>query len=308
MSKVYFNAKGIDHLLSDVLEEGVWIHNERTGTNVLTIFDAKIVIEEEQFPFITNRAASPRLGFEELWFFLNGRLNTEELEEKGVHFWSGNTSPEFLFKVGLGHLPKGHLGAAYSSQIRNSGGYCEILHQTESIAKEYEHGVDQLKNLLEGLKKDPYGRRHLINLWNPSENHLGVLTPCWYNSTYVVLPDGRGNDVLHVKLNNRSLDKLFGDIHAIQQYRLFQMALCKMFNFKLGRLSCDLSNVHLYENQIEYVKELLTREYSYQPSSISLEKEINTLEDLLSIKWSDWNMVYNYNKDKFKTPRPEMVS
>ena len=90
---------------------------------------------------------------------------------------------------------------------------------------------------------------------------------------------------------------------------MFQMALCKWFGFELGRLSCDLSHVHIYENQFEYCEEMLTREYIDDSlCSIELTKEINSLEDLLSIQWEDWNVVYETNRTPFKTQRPDMVS
>lgn len=304
----YSGVKGVDDLLFDVLMRGVDIPNERTGTTTKALFDAKVVIKEGEFPFVTNMLASPRLAFEELMFFLRGKTNTKELEDKGVFFWSGNTSREFLDKNGLGYLKEGELGSAYSCQWRHYGGYNSEVSKIFGLAV-VGGGGDQLANLLEGLKNDKYGRRHLVNLWNPLENKYGVLTPCWYSSQYVVLPNGNGNDVLHVKLNNRSLDCLFGAKFAIMQYRMFQMMLCKMFGFKLGRLSCDLSHVHIYENQYEYTEELLERSYiDPNLSSIKLNKDIESLEDLLSVEWEDWEMVYEYNKEPFETPRPNMVT
>ena len=296
MSSVYFDMMGIEDLIDEVLDYGVDIPNDRTGTMTKAIFDAKLVIPEGEFPFTTNLMASPRLAFEELWFFMRGETDTTILEKKGINFWRGNTSREFLDGIGLTHLPEGDLGSAYSRQWRDAGGTVGV-------------GVDQLENLVNGLRDDPYGRRHIVTLWNPVENEHGCINPCWHTSQYVVLPDRHGNKVLHVKLSNRSLDIIFGARFAVMQYRLLQMALCKMFGFKLGTLSCDLSHVHIYENQIEYAKELLTREY-VDPceSDLVLIKDISRLEDLLALEWSDWDMIYETNTKKFVTPRPPMVA
>lgn len=304
MSKVYygihntyFGMRGIDDLLSDILEYGVEVPNERTGTSTLALFDAKIILEGD-YDFVTNRLASPRLAFEEMMFFLRGETDTKILEEKGVNFWRGNTSREFLDARGLQHLPAGDIGAAYSAQWRKFGGY-------------YDYGqgsVDQLANLIDGLRDDKYGRRHLVTLWNPLESDMMALTPCHHTSQYVVLPDGDGNDVLHVKLINRSLDVAFGTAFALYQYRMLQVMLCEMFGFKMGRLSLDISHAHVYDNQIEYVKELLSRTYEESDNSLTFNKDITTLDDLLSVEWSDWEMVYKYNDTPFKTPRPQMVA
>ena len=311
MSDVYYGARSIENLIYDVLEHGVDQHNERTNTLTRSIFDAKLIIEEGDFPWQTNHICSPRLSFLEMWFFLNGKTNTKELEEQGCFFWRGNTSKEFQESVGLSYLNEGDLGAAYSIQWRSSGDYDYTkAYLTGTGANAPLNGKDQLKSLVDGLMRDKYGRRHIVELWNPKDNEHGVLTPCWKSLQAVVLHDKEsGLDVLHFKLINRSLDCLFGARFAIQQYRMFQMALCKWFGFELGRLSCDLSHVHIYENQFEYCKEMLTREYVDDSlCSIELTKEINSLEDLLSIQWEDWNVVYETNRTPFKTPRPDMIS
>lgn len=306
MSRVYKGIKGVDYLIRDIIDKGIEVENSRTGTTTKALFDAKIVIPEGEFPFTTNLMASPRLAFEELWLFLRGQTDTKILEEKGVFFWKGNTSREFLNKRGLPYLKEGDLGTAYSRQWRDFGGVVT----TQEYKGEYvSEGVDQLEQLIEGLSNDKCGRRHLVTLWNPNENDLGVLTPCWHTSQYVVLPNDKGKDVLHVKLINRSLDVVFGTRFAIQQYRMFQMALCKMFGFKLGRLSCDLSHVHIYENQYEYAKELIERDYVDPAlSTIKLNKDIHSLEELLALEWGDWDMVYKTNTTPFRTPRPEMIA
>lgn len=299
----YYGMAGIEDMLQEILDFGAWIPNERTGVMTKVLFDGKITIFDD-FPFVTNMAASPRLAFEEMWFFLNGKTNTKELEAKGVNFWKGNTSREFLDKNGLNYLDEGELGLAYSKQWRDFGGYAT---EHSECGETYSEGVDQLAQLCKNLKNDKYSRRHYVTLWNPLENEFGVLTPCWHSCQFVVIPEN-GVDFLHLKLINRSLDALFGARFAIQQYRLFQMALCKMFDFGLGQLSCDLTHIHLYENQIEYTKELLTREYHDSDNSIEITKEIATLDDLLSLQWSDFKVEYTYNKEPFKTPRPEMIA
>lgn len=299
MSGVYGGEGGYLKLLENVLDYGVK-QTDRTGVGTLSLFDAKIVYDEEQFPFFTHRMISPRLAFEEMWFFLRGNTDTKKLEAKGVNFWKGNTSREFLDNRGLDFLPEGDMGAAYSRQWRDSGGWYLLEGGISS-------GVDQLQNLLHGLRNDRYSRRHIVTLWNPSEQHLMPLTPCWWSSQYVVLPSEDG-DVLHMKVNNRSLDIPFGCPFALMQYRMFQMALCKMFGFKLGKMSADLSHVHIYNNQIDWAKETVNREWhEVHNNNIQLNKEVNCLEDVLQLEWKDWSVEYEeYNKNPIKATKPAM--
>lgn len=305
MSKIYIGETGYFDLLSDVLTEGIDVKNERTGHFCRTIFDAKFIIPEGEHFLVTHRPVPLRLAFEEFWFFLRGHTDTKKLEEKGCNFWVGNTSREFLDKRGLTDLPDGCIGLAYSNQVRNFGGGLNGDFLPDRT------GTDQLSELLNGLRNDPYGRRHLITLWNPLHNKLMPLTSCWWASEYTVLPDKvTGEPTLHVKVINRSLDVAFGMLFAVQQYRLFQMALCKMFGFKLGRLSADMTNIHIYDNQIEYVGEILERDYYSEPyHSIEITKDIKSMEDLLSLEWTDIQVKgHVVNKTPFKTPRPPMVA
>src|SRR5690606_23553879 len=132
--------------------------------------------------------------------------NSRELERVGVNFWVGNTSREALDKTGLPYLEVGELGSAYSLQWRSSGGYDSSFAKCLGVSRGSEDGVDQLSNLIEGLRTNKYSRRHLVTLWNPKENKWGCITPCHHSSQYVVLPNKDGGDTLHVKLVNRSLD------------------------------------------------------------------------------------------------------
>lgn len=310
MSLVYRGMRGVDDLLSDVYYGGVEVDNKRTGVKTKAWFDAKVVIEAGDFPFVRNKLASPRLAFEEMMWFLRGETNSKTLEDKNVNFWKLNTTRSFLDGVGLDYLDEGEMGSAYGSQWRSSGGYDEGASRLLGESTYTEYGVDQLKQLVDGLQEDKYGRRHLVTLHNPLESSKGVLQPCHWASQYIVLPCKRtGKDVLHLKLLNRSCDLAFGLSFALMNYRFLQMMLCKWFGFELGRLSCDLSHVHIYENQYEYVEELLARKYEDPAlSSIRLNKDISCLDDLLSLQWSDWSMEYHYNKKPFTTKRPAMVS
>lgn len=289
---VYLGENGYLDLISDILEHGV-PQTDRTGTGTISLFDAKVVYPDNEFGcFSTVRPASLRMSFEELWFFLRGETDTKKLEAKGINFWKGNTSREFLDKCGKNYLKEGDLGRAYSKQFRDYGWDAD-----SDVGK-----VDQLVGLIADLKKDPYSRRLMVDLWNPAEHSHMCLTPCWFNFQVVVI-----GEYLHFKLRNRSLDSVFGYSFAVQQYRLLQLCLCKMFGYKLGVLSADLSHVHIYNNQIEYAKELVKRDLGKQ-GEVVIKKELNSLEDLLSLAWEDFEVVnLEVNNKPFVASRPDMA-
>lgn len=312
MSRIYTGEGGYIDLVNDVLENGFDIFNERTGHFCRSIFDAKFIIPAGVNFLVTHRPVPLRLAFEEMWFFLRGEMDTKKLEEKGCNFWVGNTRREFLDKNGLHHIPEGHLGLAYSAQWRNSGGY---YYKPNDNSKEFFNrldwkGKDQLDELINILQTDPYSRRNMVMLWNPSQNTEGVLTPCWFGCKISVLPSKHGTRTIHMKLWNRSLDVCFGMLYAIQQYRLLQAALCHMTGYELGELSADMTDIHIYDNQLEYAKEIVQREYNLNPSSeIFFNKDIDGLEDLLSLEWSDITIKNHFvNKKPFVNDRPPMVA
>lgn len=297
MSKIYFGESGYLSLLRDILDNGVDIP-DRTGVGCRAIFDTKVVYDklengETDFALSTVRSCPLRFSFEEFWMFIKGEPDTKTLEEKGIRMWVGNTSREFLDGRGLSLYPEGFLGRAYSEQWRDFGGVSG-------------RGQDQLAKLLKTLKEDRYSRRMVISLWNPEEEDLMPLTPCWWASEYVVLPNKEGKDTLSVKLINRSLDTLFGFPYAVQQYRLFQYALCKMFGFEMGSLSADLSHCHIYFNQIEYARETVGRQLGKQ-GKVLINKGISSLESLLSLQWEDIIVEgLEVNKAPFIAVKPPM--
>jgi thymidylate synthase len=291
----YYGEQGYVQLIRDVLANGEE-QTDRTGVGTYSIFDAKVVYPEDYFGcFSTIKPAALRMSFEELWFFLRGKTNTKELEAKGIDFWKPQTSREFLTKRGLHKLQEGDLGRAYSLQYRDFGGGVNPICSDDV-------GIDQLAGLINTLTFDPFSRRMMIDLWNPVEQKCMPLTPCWFNFQVVVI-----GHTLHMKLRNRSLDSIFGYSFAVQQYRLLQLCLCKIYGYRLGRLSADLSHVHIYKDQVDYSKELVKRDLGKQ-GEVIINKNINTLDDLLNLEWEDFTVVgLEVNKTPFITPRPSLA-
>ena len=106
--------------------------------------------------------------------FENQEIGADKiLQDKGIHIWDGNTSREFLDKRGLTEYPEGDMGETYGFNFRHFGGKYKDCHT------DYNNmGVDQVKEVLKGIKENPNSRRLLINLWNPSDLKEVVLPPC----------------------------------------------------------------------------------------------------------------------------------
>jgi dihydrofolate reductase len=136
------------NLVRNILDNGERVQ-DRTGNGTVRMFapppikfDLGVV-----FPIITTKRVFWRGVCEELWWFLRGSTDSKELERVGVHIWSGNTSRDFLDQRGLEDYEPGQTGPIYGHQWRHWNG-------------------DQLQNLVDGIQRDPFSRRHLLSAWN----------------------------------------------------------------------------------------------------------------------------------------------
>jgi thymidylate synthase len=115
--------------------------------------------------------------------------------------------------------------------------------------------TDQLKNLIQGLKDDPNGRRHIINAWNAGELDQMALPPCHVMSQFYV----NKNKELSCHMYQRSVDVFLGLPFNIASYALLTHLLAHHLGYKVGELIISTGDTHIYENHVEQVKEQLTR-------------------------------------------------
>src|SRR6266404_3627960 len=152
--------------------------SDRTGVGTLSIFGTQLrfSLADNKMPMITTKKMFARGVIEELLLFLRGETNTKILEAKSVNIWKGNTSREFLDKRGLTGLPEGDMGKTYGWQWRKFGADQETLFDRPT--QYFEQGIDQLSQVINSLKNDPHGRRHIITAWNPLQLDECALPPC----------------------------------------------------------------------------------------------------------------------------------
>jgi thymidylate synthase len=257
-------------LLHEILTTGT-ARPDRTGIGSTFISGSTLRWDlSDGFPIITTRKVAFRIAFEETMMFLRGETDTKTLEEKNINIWKGNTTREFLDNRGLHHLPEGSLGTGYSHQWRNFGG---------SLGN--HDGVDQIAELLEGLKNDPNGRRHIVSAWNPQQNSGTPLPPCHIMQMYSV-ENGRLNSCWI----QRSVDTAYGLPYNIMSYAFLNMAFAKLLGLEPGELVFFGWDVHLYQNQLEMAIEQEKRTPKALPT-LSFNKDFSTLDELLALQYED---------------------
>lgn len=302
MTKVYHGEPGYLALMTDIITSGIDTP-DRTGVGCRKIFGAVLEFDlSEGFHAVTHRSAPPRMAMEELFFFLRGGTRVEALQKKGIHFWDPQSTREWLDGRGLTQLPEGHIGKTYGFQLRHFGGGYDAGFNAIG-------GVDQIAKVFAEMVRDPFGRRHIVSMWNPQQLSEMALPPCWYEHQFNILPDASGKPAtLNMRVEGRSCDVLFGTPFNWQQYQVYQFAAAKLLNLKPGIMTCFLNDVHLYANQLDYAAEAIEREY-YGPCKIDINKPLNQLNDMLSLSWNDIELTgLQVNKAPFKAKKPPMAA
>lgn len=210
-------------LLKELLEKGSYREGRNGG--VYSLFGRQMRFNlQEGFPLLTTKKVHFKSIVAELLWMLSGSTNNNDLLKEGVTIWNEWADED------------GDLGPIYGKQWRNFS------------------GVDQIYKLIQGLINDPYGRRHVVSAWNPSELQDMSLPPCHCLFQFHV-----DNGKLSCQLYQRSADFYLGSPFNIASYALLTHLIANETNLEVGDFVYSLGDVHLYANHIEQAKEQLTR-------------------------------------------------
>ena len=283
----YKKLKQYLDLLKNIKENGVRKSN-RTGIDTLAIFAPSLRHDLTQgFPLLTTKKMHIRGILEELLFFLRGDTDTSILEAKGVNIWKGNTTREFLDKQGLTYLPEKSIGCGYSHQWRNFGGEHPFVPETKGL-----RGFDQVRDVYDKLKNNPYDRRIIISAWNPSQNKYAALPACHLVYTFYTNPEKKE---LSCHLLIRSQDTLLGQPYNLASMSFLTHIFAKSIGYTAKEVCLTAVDCHLYVNHLDAVEEQLKRE-PYPLPQLKINKELKTFDDIMDLKFDDFEILdYKYH-------------
>ena len=265
------NAKGerqyID-LVKEVIQEGT-ICRDRTGVGVYSEFGKKMEFDlSVGYPLLTTKKVFFRGIVEELLWFLSGSTDTNVLKKKNVHIWDDNTNRSFLDQNGLSHYEDGDGGPIYGFQFRHFG-------DTYLNCRASYRGFDQVNYVLHLIKTEPWSRRMVINLWDPTKLDQMVLPPCHMTYHFRV----EKNDRLSCVFYQRSADIALGVPFNIASAALFVHIMAFLSGKKVGRLIHFLGDVHVYRNHVDALEKQWQNPIYYFPVLEIQPRQQKVVED-----------------------------
>jgi thymidylate synthase len=221
-------------LLQRVLDEGIE-KGDRTGTGTLSVFGHQMRFDlREGFPLVTTKKIHTRSVFAELLWFLRGDTNVKWLQDRGVTIWDEWADEQ------------GDLGPVYGYQWRSWP------------APDGRH-IDQIVRVVEGIRRDPDSRRHIVSAWNVADIPQMALAPCHALFQFYVAPSEQGG-TLSCQLYQRSADVFLGVPFNIASYALLTHMVAQVTGLQVGDFVHTLGDAHLYRNHLEQARIQLTRE------------------------------------------------
>ncbi len=239
---------------------------DRTGTGTISIFDyqMKFDLSDGSIPLLTTKKMFTKGIIHELLWFLRGSTDVRELQAVGVHIWDKWMRED------------GTIGKGYGRQWR----HWETGKKIWTSSSEYEYQViDQISKLIDGLKNDPDGRRHIVNAWNVGELDDMELPPC-----HLLFQCYVANGTLSMKMYQRSCDVFLGVPFNIAQYSILLHMLAQVCNLKPGIFIWDGGDVHIYSNHIEQCKTQL-KNLPYKSPTLLLNPSI---DDIFEFRFDDF--------------------
>jgi thymidylate synthase len=263
---------------------------DRTGTGTLSLFGTQMRFDLTRgLPLLTTKRVAWKSCIEELLWFLRGDTDARILQKKGVKIWDGNSTRNFLDNQGLTHYEDGVLGPIYGWQWRFFGSPYYPIHSDTSKSKPTD-GFDQIEELIKGLRKDPFGRRHVVSAWNPTDISNMALPPCHYTFQFYVEQDP---DTLEKYLSCHFIMRS-NDLGCGTSFNLLSYAvLTHLIALKVGMIPKELvytcSDTHIYINHIDALRTQLERKPVAAPR-LWIRPEVAT-KDWNQIELSDFEII-----------------
>jgi thymidylate synthase len=251
-------------LCQRIVDEGVWVENKRTGKRCLTVINADLTYDvgAGKFPLVTTRKSYYKSAIAEMIGYLRGYDNAADFRKLGTKTWDANANLNQDWLNNPYRKGEDDCGFIYGKVARNfpkpDGGSLDLL---QKIVDDLTAGIDN--------------RGEILTFYHPGVFHMGCLRPCMYSHHFSLL-----GDTLYLNSTQRSCDVPLGlNFNMVQVYFLLAI-MAQITGRKAGKAYHKLVNAHIYEDQLDLMKNVQLKRKPYDSPKLIINPDIKTLKDL----------------------------
>lgn len=274
-------------LCQRIVDEGVWIENQRTGKRCLTVInvDLSYDVGNNQFPIITTRKSYWKAAIAELLGYLRGYDNAADFRALGTKSWDANANDNEAWLNNPVRKGEDDMGRVYGVQGRRW--------QTPDGST-----LDQLAKIVNNLQQGLDDRGEILTFYNPGEFHLGCLRPCMHTHNFSLL-----GDTLYLTSYQRSCDVPLGlNFNQIQVFTLLAL-MAQITGHKPGMAYHKIVNAHIYEDQLQLMRDVQLKRKPFAPPQLNINPDIRSLKDLETwVTLDDFDVVGYQHHDPIAYP------
>jgi thymidylate synthase len=253
-------------LCQRIIDDGIWIENERTGKRCLTVVNADLSydVANNKLPIITTRKSYWKSAIAEILGYIRGYDNAADFRALGTKTWDANSNENQVWLNSPFRKGEDDMGRVYGVQGRR-------------WQKPDGSTLDQLKKIVDNLSRGIDDRGEILTFYNPGEFEMGCLRPCMHTHTFSLL-----NETLYLTSYQRSCDVPLGlNFNQIQVFFFLQI-MAQITGNKAGTAYHKIVNAHIYEDQLELMRDVQLKRTPLESPQLIINPDIKSLEDLES--------------------------
>ena len=274
-------------LCQRIVKEGVWVDNTRTGKKCLTVINADLTYDVAggEFPLVTTRKSFYKSAIAEIIGYIRGYDNAADFRKLGTKTWDANANENASWLANPYRKGTDDCGLIYGKIGRN-------------FPKPDGGSVDLLRKIVDDLSNGIDDRGEIFTFYHPGAFHMGCLRPCMYSHHFSLL-----GDTLYLNSTQRSCDVPLGlNFNMVQVYFLLAI-MAQITGKKPGQAYHKIVNAHIYEDQLELMKEVQLKRAPFAAPKLIINPEIKSLEDLETwVTLDDFEIEGYQHHDAIKYP------
>ncbi|WP_392340781.1 thymidylate synthase [Moritella marina] len=274
-------------LCNRIVNEGVWVENERTGKRCLTVINADLTydVANNEFPLVTTRKSFWKSAIAEIIGYIRGYDNAADFRALGTKTWDANANDNAVWLASPHRKGEDDMGYVYGACARN-------------WAKPQGGTVDLLRQIIDDLTNGIDNRGEILTFFNPGAFELGCLRPCMYSHHFSLL-----GDTLYLNSTQRSCDVPLGLNFNMVQVHVLLALVAQITGHKAGQAYHKIVNAHIYEDQLELMRDVQLKRAPLPLPKLHINPKIKTLEDLETwVTMADFEVTDYQHHDAIKYP------